>query len=397
MKKINEFSSLIKKVNLSGKRVFIRADLNVPFDDNGIISDDTRIKASIPCIRMALESGAAVMVTSHLGRPKEGIATQSDSLIKVAQRLSELLGTQVELIKNWLNGVKVSAGQIVLLENCRFNVGEKNNDEVLSKRMAALCDVYVNDAFGTSHRKEATTYGIASFANVVCAGPLLSSELKALENALEKPKHPLVAIVGGSKVSTKLSILHSLSNKVDELIVGGGIANTFVQASGYRIGKSLAEPSLIGESLKIIESMKNRSANIPIPIDVVCSKDCTYNSIAEIKYIKNIETNDMILDFGPESLNKLIDLIKGANTILWNGPLGVFEYDQFSQGTRAIAEAIANSTAFSIAGGGDTLAAIHKYNISDKIDYVSTGGGAFLEFLEGKELPAVKILEERST
>lgn len=396
MTKVKTLSALAKAGELSGKRVFIRADLNVPFDDAGRISEDTRIRASVPGIRLALDAGAAVMVTSHLGRPQEGVLTDADSLVHVAQRLSELLGTQVELIKNWVDGVEVTPGQVVLLENCRVNVGEKKNDETLSRKMAALCDVYVNDAFGTAHRAEATTHGMARFAPIACAGPLLEAELLALGRALHEPKRPLVAIVGGSKVSTKLSILQSLADKVDQLVVGGGIANTFMLAAGLPIGKSLAEPDQIEQARAVIDLMKKRGAAVPIPSDVVCAKSFGANAAATTKAADHVADDDMILDIGPQTAQQLAAILKQAGTIVWNGPVGVFEFDQFANGTEVVAQAIAESDGFSIAGGGDTLAAIAKYGITDKVGYISTGGGAFLEFLEGKVLPAVAILEERA-
>lgn len=396
MAKVNTLSSLAKAGALHGKRVFIRADLNVPFDDAGQISEDTRIRASVPGIRLALDSGAAVMVTSHLGRPTEGVLTDADSLARVGRRLSQLLGMPVELVQNWVDGVAVNPGQVVLLENCRVNPGEKKNDEALSRKMAALCDVYVNDAFGTAHRAEATTHGIARFATVACAGPLLEAELDALGRALHEPKRPLVAIVGGSKVSTKLSILQSLADKVDQLVVGGGIANTFMLAAGLSIGKSLAEPDQIAQARAVIDIMKQRGADVPIPTDVVCAKSFSADAEATVKAADAVEPDDLILDIGPQTAQRLADILKKAGTIVWNGPVGVFEYEAFANGTAVLAKAIAESPAFSIAGGGDTLAAIAKYGITDKVGYISTGGGAFLEFLEGKSLPAVAILEERA-
>jgi phosphoglycerate kinase len=383
-------------LDLAGKRVFIRADLNVPQDDSGAITDDTRIRASLPGIRQALEKGAAVMVTSHLGRPKEGELSEADSLAPVARRLAELLGRDVPLARNWVDGVKVKPGELVLLENCRFNKGEKKDDEALSRKMAALCDVYVNDAFGTAHRAEATTHGIARFAPVACAGPLLSAELDALGRALASPKRPLVAIVAGSKVSTKLTILESLAGRVDELIVGGGIANTFMLAAGLPIGKSLAEPDLAGQAKAIIEMMKRRGAAVPIPEDAVCGKQFAADTPATVKAARDVGPDDMILDIGPATAKGYAEILKKAGTIVWNGPVGVFEFDAFGCGTRTVAEAIADSAAFSIAGGGDTLAAIAKYGVADRIGYISTGGGAFLEVLEGKTLPAVAALEERA-
>jgi phosphoglycerate kinase len=388
---------LIDQGLLAGKRVFIRADLNVPQDDAGNITEDTRIRASAPAIRAALDAGAAVMVTSHLGRPTEGAFKPADSLAPVAARLSELLGQSVELKQDWVDGVDVAPGQVVLLENCRVNVGEKKNDDGLARKMARLCDIYVNDAFGTAHRAEATTHGIAKYAPVACAGPLLAAELDALGRALGAPKRPLLAIVAGSKVSSKLSILKALADKVDHLIVGGGIANTFIKAVGLNIGKSLAEADLVGEAKAIIDMMAARGAQVPIPVDVVCAKAFSPTAAATVKDVADVEDDDMILDIGPRTAATLAAQIGAAGTIVWNGPVGVFEFDQFGEGTKTLALAIANSPAFSIAGGGDTLAAIAKYNITDKIGYISTGGGAFLEFLEGKTLPAVEILLQRSS
>ncbi|HEU5435258.1 MAG TPA: phosphoglycerate kinase [Telluria sp.] len=386
---------LIDQQALRGKRVFIRADLNVPQDDAGNITEDTRIRASVPAIRAALDAGAAVMVTSHLGRPTEGQFKPADSLAPVAARLAELLGQSVELKSDWVDGVDVAPGQVVLLENCRVNVGEKKNDDALAQKMAKLCDVYVNDAFGTAHRAEATTHGIAKFAPVACAGPLLAAELDALGKALGAPARPLLAIVAGSKVSSKLSILKALADKVDNLVVGGGIANTFMKAVGLNIGKSLVEAELVGEARAIIDMMAARGATVPIPTDVVCAKEFSPTAAATTKKVAEVEDDDMILDIGPETAATLAAQIAAAGTIVWNGPVGVFEFDQFGGGTRTLALAIADSSAFSIAGGGDTLAAIAKYDITDKIGYISTGGGAFLEFLEGKTLPAVEILLQR--
>jgi phosphoglycerate kinase len=387
---------LIDRDALKGKRVFIRADLNVPQDDAGNITEDTRIRASVPAIRAALDAGAAVMVTSHLGRPTEGEFKPEDTLAPVAKRLSELLGQPVELKQDWVDGVDVAPGQVVLLENCRVNKGEKKNSDELAQKMAKLCDVYVNDAFGTAHRAEATTHGIAKFAPVVCAGPLLAAELDALGKALGKPARPLLAIVAGSKVSTKLSILQSLASKVDNLIVGGGIANTFMKAVGLNIGKSLAEADLVKDAKSIIDMMAQRGAQVPIPVDVVCAKEFSPTAQATVKDVKDVQDDDMILDIGPKTAAMLAEQVATAGTIVWNGPVGVFEFDQFAEGTKTLALAIAASKGFSIAGGGDTLAAIAKYNIADQIGYISTGGGAFLEFLEGKTLPAVEILLQRS-
>ena len=382
---------------LAGKRVFIRADLNVPQDDAGNITEDTRIRATIPGIKHALAAGAAVMVTSHLGRPTEGTLKPEDSLAPIAKRLSEVLGQPVPLVQNWVeDGVAVKPGEVVLLENCRVNKGEKKNDETLARKMAALCDVYVNDAFGTAHRAEATTHGIAKYAPVACAGPLMAAELDALGKALEKPARPLLAIVAGSKVSTKLTILKALASKVDQLIVGGGIANTFMLASGMCIGKSLAEPDLIGEAQAIIDIMKARGATVPLPVDVVVADELSALARANPVPADAVRPDDLILDVGAKTARTFAELIAKAGTIVWNGPVGVFEYDQFAGGTKAIAEAIAASKAFSIAGGGDTLAAVAKYRIADKVSYISTGGGAFLEFLEGKTLPAVEVLEQRA-
>ena len=394
--KFNRLSDLIAQDQLQGKRVFIRADLNVPQNNNGSISEDTRIRASIPAIRQALDAGAAVMVTSHLGRPTEGDFQPADTLAPIAVRMSELLDQTVELRQNWLDGVEIAPGQVVLLENCRVNKGEKKNDDALAQKMAALCDIYVNDAFGTSHRAEATTHGIAKFAPIACAGPLLAAELDALGKALNQPARPLVAIVAGSKVSSKLTILKALADKVDNLIVGGGIANTFLLAAGFNIGKSLAEVDLIGEARAIIDMMAKRGASVPIPVDVVCSKEFSAAATATVKDVKDVEDDDMILDIGPKTAAILAAQIAQAGTIVWNGPVGVFEFDQFGEGTKVLAHAIADSKGFSIAGGGDTLAAIAKYKIADKIGYISTGGGAFLEFLEGRTLPAVEILQQRA-
>ena len=376
---------------LRGKRVFIRADLNVPQDGNGNITDDTRIRASVPGIRLALDKGAAVMVTSHLGRPKEGTFDSKDSLAPIAKRLSELLGFAVPLLRDWLNGVKVEAGKVVLLENCRFNVGEKADDETLSRKIAALCDVYVNDAFGAAHRAEATTHGAAKFAAVACAGPLMAAELDALTRALASPKRPLVAIVAGSKVSTKLTILAALVKKVDKLIVGGGILNTFLLAKGLPIGKSLAEAGLVEEAKKIMAA-----TSVPMPEDVVVATETSARARPVTKVAADVERDEMILDIGPKSAAALAGILRQAGTIVWNGPVGVFEVDQFAKGTETVARAIAESKAFSIAGGGDTIAAINKFGIAGRIGYVSTAGGAFLEFLEGKTLPAVAALEARA-
>ncbi|MFN4350582.1 MAG: phosphoglycerate kinase [Hylemonella sp.] len=395
------FQSLCEQGQAQGKRVFIRADLNVPQDDSGAITEDTRIRASLPGIQMALDAGAAVMVTSHLGRPVEGEFKPEDSLAPVAQRMAELLGPKyapkgVPLVSNWVDGVSVQPGQLVLLENCRLNKGEKKNSEELGKKMAALCDIFVHDAFGTAHRAEASTYGIAQYAKTACAGPLLAAEMDAISKALSAPKRPLVAIVAGSKVSTKLTILKSLAANVDQLIVGGGIANTFMLAAGLKIGKSLAEPDLLNEAKAVIEAMKQRGAEVPIPVDVVTAKEFKADAKATIKKATEVEADDLILDIGPETARKLAEQLKAAGTIVWNGPVGVFEFAAFENGTKAIAKAIAESSAFSIAGGGDTLAAIAKYGIEKEVGYISTGGGAFLEVLEGKTLPAFEILEKRA-
>ena len=398
------FSDLCASGQVAGQRVFIRADLNVPQAHDGSITEDTRIRASVPCIQMALEAGAAVMVTSHLGRPTEGAFKPEDSLAPVAKRLGELLGREVPLIANWAGsegkasaaGVTVAPGQVVLLENCRVNPGEKKNNEGLARKMAALCDIYVNDAFGTAHRAEGTTYGIAQFAPIACAGPLLAAEIDAIGKALEAPQRPLVAIVAGSKVSTKLTILKSLSQNVDQLIVGGGIANTFMLAAGLKIGKSLAEADLVNEAKAVIDAMKARGAEVPIPTDVVTAKTFAADAVATVKRAHEVAEDDLILDIGPETAAKLAQQLKQAGTIVWNGPVGVFEFAAFENGTQVIAHAIAESKAFSIAGGGDTLAAIAKYGIEKQVGYISTGGGAFLEILEGKTLPAFEILAKRA-
>jgi phosphoglycerate kinase len=390
------FSDLCAQGKAKGQRVFIRADLNVPQDDAGNITEDTRIRASVPCIQMALQAGAAVMVTSHLGRPKEGEFKPEDSLAPVAARLGQLLGRDVPLVRNWVDGVEVQPGQVVLLENCRVNKGEKKNDPELARKMAALCDIFVHDAFGTAHRAEASTYGIAQYAKIACAGPLLAAEIDAITKALANPRRPLVAIVAGAKVSTKLTILKALAGKVDQLIVGGGIANTFMLAAGLKIGKSLAEADLLAEASAVIEAMKARGADVPIPTDVVTAKTFAADAPAEVKPASAVADDDLILDIGPDTARKLAERLKSAGTIVWNGPVGVFEFDQFANGTETIARAIAQSSAFSIAGGGDTLAAIAKYGIEKDIGYISTGGGAFLEVLEGKTLPAFEILEKRA-
>ncbi len=381
-------------LDLSGKRVLIRQDLNVPVK-NGQVTSDIRIQASVPTIEKALEAGAAVIVMSHLGRPVEGLYDEDSSLKPVAERLASLLGKPVRLEKDWLEGITIAPGEVVLCENVRFNSGEEKNSDELGQKMAKLCDVFVMDAFGTAHRAQASTHSVAKFAPVVCAGPLLASELDALGKALETPVKPLVAIVGGSKVSTKLTVLKSLSEKVDQLIVGGGIANTFIAAAGFPVGKSLYEPDLIAEAQSLIAAAKKAGSDIPIPVDVVCAKEFSDTAVATVKNVADIEEDDFVLDIGPETAAQYASLLKSAGTIVWNGPVGVFEIEQFSHGTQALAKAIAESPAFSIAGGGDTLAAIDKFGIENDVSYTSTGGGAFLEFLEGKELPAVAILKSR--
>lgn len=393
---ILRLEDLIAQGKVANQRVFIRADLNVPQDNAGNITEDTRVRASVPAIEMALKAGAAVMVTSHLGRPTEGEFKPEDSLAPVAKRLGELLGHDVKLVSNWVDGVSVAPGEVVLLENCRLNKGEKKNNEELARKMAALCDIFVHDAFGTAHRAEGTTYGIAQFAKIACAGPLLAAEIDAINKALEAPKRPLLAIVAGSKVSTKLTILQSLAKNVDGLIVGGGIANTFMLAAGLKIGKSLAEPDLLGDAKAVIEAMKARGAEVPIPEDVVVAKTFAADAPATVKDARDVADDDMILDIGPKTAAKLAAQLMAAGTVVWNGPVGVFEFDSFAKGTEAIARAIAESSAFSIAGGGDTLAAIAKYGIEKDVGYISTGGGAFLEVLEGKTLPAFEILSKRA-
>ena len=391
------FSDLCAQGKAKGQRVFIRADLNVPQNDAGQITEDTRIRASVPCIQMALDAGAAVMVTSHLGRPIEGQFKPEDSLAPVAQRLSQLLGRDVPLLSNWVGGVQVAPGQVVLLENCRINPGEKKNKPELARQLAALCDIFVHDAFGTAHRAEASTFGIAELAPIACAGPLLAAEMDAITKAFAHPQRPLVAIVAGSKVSTKLTILKSLADKVDQLIVGGGIANTFMLAEGLNIGKSLAEPDLLAQAKEVLQIMKARGAQVPIPTDVVTAKTFSADALATVKKATEVADDDLILDIGPETAAALAEQLKTAGTIVWNGPVGVFEFAAFENGTKVIANAIAESSAFSIAGGGDTLAAIAKYGIEKQVGYISTGGGAFLEVLEGKTLPAFEILQKRTT
>ncbi|EMR12432.1 phosphoglycerate kinase [Methylophaga lonarensis MPL] len=384
-------------LDLTDKKVLIRQDLNVPLK-SGVVADGTRILASLPTIKLALEKGAKVMVMSHLGRPTEGEYEHKYSLAPVANYLSALLDQPVRLEQNWLEPdfIPVERGEVVICENVRFNVGEKANDDALARRMAQMCDVYVMDAFGTAHRAQASTHGIAKYAPIACAGPLLAAELEALSKALDKPARPMVAIVGGSKVSTKLTVLESLSEKVDQLIVGGGIANTFIAAAGFNVGKSLYEEDLLDTCRRLTEDAKRRGADIPVPIDVVCGKHFAENAEAELKSVDKVADDDMIFDIGPKSAAQLAEILKNAGTIVWNGPLGVFEFSQFSEGTKEIAMAIAESNAFSIAGGGDTLAAVSKFKVCDDVSYISTGGGAFLEFLEGKKLPAVEILEQRA-
>ena len=394
--KVLRFADLVAAGRVAGQRVFIRADLNVPQDEAGRITEDTRIRASVPCIEMALKAGAAVMVTSHLGRPTEGDFKPEDSLAPVAARLGELLGRDVPLKSGWVEGVDVAPGQVVMLENCRLNKGEKKNSEELARKMAALCDIFVHDAFGTAHRAEASTYGIAQFAPVACAGPLLAAEIDAITAALASPRRPLVAIVAGSKVSTKLTILQSLAKNVDGLVVGGGIANTFMRAAGLKIGKSLAEPDLVGEARAVMAAMAARGAEVPIPVDVVCAKTFAADAPATVKAATEVADDDLILDIGPRTAQMLADKLMAAGTIVWNGPVGVFEFDAFAHGTETVARAVAASSAFSIAGGGDTLAAIAKYGIEHQVGYISTGGGAFLEVLEGKTLPAFEILARRA-
>ncbi len=385
----------MQDLDLAGKRVLIRQDLNVPIKD-GVISNDARIRASLPTVKLALEKGAKVMLMSHLGRPTEGQTEEQYSLAPVAVRISELLGQDVSLQAKWLDGVELEAGDVVLCENVRFNLGEKANDDDLAKKMAELCDVFVMDAFGTAHRAQASTHGVAKYAELACAGPLLSNELSALAKALDEPARPIVAIVGGSKVSTKLTVLEALSEKVDQLIVGGGIANTFIAAAGHQVGKSLFEGDLIEQAKELTAKAQQTDGDIPVPVDVVCGKLFSETAPAEIKPVSSVDSDDMIFDIGPDTASQFSDLLKGAGTIVWNGPVGVFEFDQFGEGTKALAHAIAESSAFSIAGGGDTVAAIDKYGVADDISYISTGGGAFLEFLEGKVLPAVSILEHRA-
>ena len=385
------------ELDLKGKRVLIREDLNVPLDDSGHITSDARIRASLPTIQAAMQAGARVILMSHLGRPKEGEYTAALSLAPVAERLTELMGVKVPLIRDWIDGVDVAPGDVVLCENVRFLEGERKDDAALAQKMAALCDIYVMDAFGTAHRAEASTHGVARFAPVACAGPLLAGELEALGRALEHPARPLVAIVAGSKVSTKLTVLESLSKLVDQLIVGGGIANTFIAAAGYKVGKSLYEPDLVPEAKRLTQAAQARGAAIPVPTDVVVASEFSANAEADVREVAEVGADEMILDIGPDTAEAYAEILKGAGTIVWNGPVGVFEFEQFGEGTRMLAHAVAESPAFSIAGGGDTLAALDKYAVADRISYISTGGGAFLEFLEGKKLPAVAALEERAS
>ncbi|MDI1340365.1 MAG: phosphoglycerate kinase [Burkholderiaceae bacterium] len=395
--KMLRFADVTASGVVRGRRVFIRADLNVPLDDSGRITEDTRIRSSVPCIEMALRAGAAVMVTSHLGRPIEGALEPRDSLAPVARRLGELLGCEVPLVSRWLDSVEVQPGQVVLLENCRAHLGEKANDQRLAAQMAALCDIFVHDAFGTAHRAEASTHGIAQHAPIACAGPLLAAEIDAIGQALAAPRRPLVAIVGGSKVSSKLTLLRNLSQKVDRLIVGGGIANTFLLAAGLPVGRSLVEPDLVDEARVVIQAMRARGAEVPIPVDVVVAKRFAADAEATVKVAADVEDDDLILDVGPVTATMFAQQIEAAGTIVWNGPLGVFEFDAFGHGTETLAHSIARSPAFSLAGGGDTLAAIARYGIGKDVSYISTGGGAFLEMLEGKTLPALAVLHERST
>lgn len=389
--------SIIKMtdLDLTGKRVLIREDLNVPMAD-GRVTSDARIRAALPTIQHAIQAGGRIMLMSHLGRPTEGQPEAEFSLQPVAERLTELLGVKVRLVTDWLDGVKLADGDVVLCENVRFNQGEKKNDDALARRMAALCDVYVMDAFGTAHRAEASTHGVAKYAPVACAGPLLANELDALGRALENPARPLVAIVGGSKVSTKLTVLKFLTNVVDRLIVGGGIANTFIAAAGHKVGKSLHEADLIGEARMLGEQARAHGGEIPLPVDVVVAQAFSAEAEADVRPVDQVGDDEMILDIGPDTAEQFADMLKHAGTIVWNGPVGVFEFDQFGEGTRRLAEAIAESSAFSIAGGGDTLAAVDKYGVGERISYISTGGGAFLEFLEGRKLPAVEVLEARA-
>lgn len=383
----------IADLDLSGKTVLIREDYNVPIKD-GVVTSDTRIRATLPTLKEVLDAGAKIILVSHLGRPVAGEYDDAFSLAPVAKSLSDFLGIDVPVIKDWVNGIDMSEHQVVLCENVRFEAGETKNDEDLARKMAQLCQVYINDAFATAHRAQASTHGVAKYAAVSAAGPLLINELKSLSKALREPEKPVIAIVGGAKVSSKLTILETLSEKVDQLIVGGGIVNTFLKAAGYEVGKSLYEPDLVDVAKKLIKQAEENGCQIPLPIDVICGKEFDENTKAETKSVNDVTADDMIMDVGPETSKQLNDIIANAKTIVWNGPLGVFEFDQFSQGTESLANAIASSQAYSIAGGGDTIAAISKFNVENNISYISTGGGAFLEFLEGKKLPAIEILEE---
>lgn len=397
--KVQTLEALAQSGALRGRRVLIRSDLNAPHDAEGRITNEARLVASVPAIRMALDAGAAVMVTSHRGRPTEGTLTQEDSLAGIAHRMGELLGCEMPLVTNWVDGVTVEPGHVVMLENCRCNVGEKKCDEALSKKYAALCDVFVNDAFGTAHRAQASTVGVARYAEVACAGPLMAAEIDALTKAVEEAAHPLVAIVGGSKVSTKLTILSNLAEKVDQLIVGGGILNTFLLAAGKPVGKSLCEPDLVDECRRVLDILAKKGASLPMPVDVVVAKAFAEDAEHRVADVDDVREDEMILDVGPKTAAMLGDLLRNAGTIVWNGPVGVFEMAPFAEGTKALADAIAEATergAFSIAGGGDTVAAVSKFGVADRVSYISTGGGAFLEFLEGKKLPAVAVLEERA-
>lgn len=397
--KVKTLEALAKSGALCGRRVLIRSDLNAPHDAEGRITNEARLVASVPAIRMALDAGAAVMVTSHRGRPTEGTLNPEDSLAGIARRMGELLGCEMPLVADWVDGVQIEPGQVVMLENCRCNVGEKKCDESLSKKYAALCDVFVNDAFGTAHRAQASTVGVARYAEVACAGPLMAAEIDALTKAVEEAAHPLVAIVGGSKVSTKLTILSNLAEKVDQLIVGGGILNTFLLAAGKSVGKSLCEPDLVDECHRVLDILAKKGASLPMPVDVVVAKAFAEDAEHRVADVDDVREDEMILDVGPKTAAMLGDLLRNAGTIVWNGPVGVFEMAPYAEGTKALADAIAEATergAFSIAGGGDTVAAVSKFGVADRVSYISTGGGAFLEFLEGKKLPAVAILEERA-
>ena len=397
--KVKTLEALAKSGALRGRRVLIRSDLNAPHDAEGRITNEARLVASVPAIRMALDAGAAVMVTSHRGRPTEGTLNPEDSLAGIARRMGELLGCEMPLVADWVDGVQIEPGQVVMLENCRCNVGEKKCDESLSKKYAALCDVFVNDAFGTAHRAQASTVGVARYAEVACAGPLMAAEIDALTKAVEEAAHPLVAIVGGSKVSTKLTILSNLAEKVDQLIVGGGILNTFLLAAGKSVGKSLCEPDLVDECRRVLDILAKKGASLPMPVDVVVAKAFAEDAEHRVADVDDVREDEMILDVGPKTAAMLGDLLRNAGTIVWNGPVGVFEMAPYAEGTKALPDAIAEATergALSIAGGGDTVAAVSKFGVADRVSYISTGGGAFLEFLEGKKLPAVAILEERA-